>query len=188
MDETLRKESYNKYSQYPLFAYNCVSYLIDDDDSELLWKLLYYNDVNAWKSDTDHEDLTKTEKAALIYAGQMNQEDFRVFLDTGMDNAWTKEACLLRVGPYNIVPGLQTIGSVSIIFDVYCHYKLNMLSNYQTRIDTVTQQVIEALNGQTIAGIGRLYFNSRASRQCKSVPIGQIPFRGRRTIMCNWAT
>lgn len=187
MDEVLVKESYNKFEQYPLFSYNCVSYLINDSHSELLWKLLYYNDPNAWKSDDQHPDLTKNQKGALIYAGQQNQEDFRVFLDMGMDNAWTQEACMIRISPYQVYPTRKPIGLVTMAFEVYCHFKLNTLSNYQTRIDTVTQLIISALNGQNIEGIGRLFFDLGASRQCRSILVGQIPFRGRRTIMCNWA-
>ena len=186
MDETLIKESYNKFEEYPLFSYNCISYLVNDSDSELLWKLLYYNDPDAWKSDDDHLNLTKEQKGNLIYAGQQNQEDFRVFLDMGMDNAWTTEACILRVSPLQIYPRRRTIGLITIAFEVYCHFKLNTLSNYQTRVDTVTQSILSSLNGQKIEGIGRLFFDTFGSRQCKSILIGQIPFRGRRTIMCNW--
>ena len=186
MTEDLRKYSYNKFEDYPLFAYNCISYLIDDSESELFWKLLYYEDAHAWKADTDHPNLTKKQKSNLIYAGQQNQEDFRVFLDLGMDNAWTKEACIVRISPYHILPFNQPIGSISMAFEVYCHFKMNTLSNYQTRIDSVTQLAISALNGQNISGIGRLYFNLRASNQCKSILMGQIPFRGRRTILSNW--
>lgn len=182
----LTKDSYNKFEDYPLLAYNCISYLVDDADSELFWKLLYYEDAHAWRSDGDHPNLTKKQKAGLIYAGGQDQESFRIFLDLGMDNAWTKEACMVRISPYNILPTNQPIGAVSVAFEVYCHFKLNTLSNYQTRIDTVTQLMISALNGQNISGVGRLFFNLKASRQCKSTLMGQIPFRGRRTIMSNW--
>ena len=186
MSDDLTKDSYNKFVEYPLLSYNCISYLIDDTDSELFWKLLYYEDAHAWKSDADHPVLTKKQKANLIYAGQQNQEDFKIFLDLGMDNAWTKEACIVRISPYNILPINKPIGAVSMAFEVYCHFKMNTLSNYQTRIDTITQLMIAALNGQNINGIGRLYFNLKASRQCKSILMGQIPFRGRRTILSNW--
>ena len=189
MANDLRKDFYNEFSQYPIFAYNCIAYLINDandENLELLWRLLYYNDNNAWKEDSDHPNLTVDQKRALIYNGEQDPQNYRVFMDTGMDNAIEDEICLIRISPFEIVPIQQGIGSVSMAFEVYCHYKINTLSNHQTRIDTITQLMIGALNGEPIEGVGRLYFNSRASRQCRSVPIGQIPFRGRRTIMCNW--
>lgn len=186
MSEELAKKQYNKFKYYPQLAYNCVSYLIRDSSSNLLWKLLYYNDAGAWQPDEDHPDLTTEQKRALVYAGQQNQNDFRVFLDFGMDNAWDVEACQVRISPLDLYPSTNIVGQVTMAFEVYSHFKINTLSNYQTRTDTITQLLISAFNGQFIDGIGVLFFNSRATRQCRSSFIGQVPFRGRRTIMSNW--
>jgi hypothetical protein len=186
MDDVLIKQQYNKFATYPRIAYNCVSYLINDDESELLWKLLYYTDRNAWRSDSDHPNLTKSQKRNLIYSGEKNQQDFRVFLDFGMDNAWEAEASQIRIGPLDLFPANNMIGNVTVALETYSHFKVNTLSNHQTRTDTITQLLISALNGQDIDGVGVLYFNSRATRQCRSSFIGQIPYKGRRTIMCNW--
>lgn len=187
MDDVLIKSSYNKFTQYPIFSYNCISYLINDENSETLWKLLYYDDANAWKSDADHPDLTEAQKRSLVYGGENNPNDYRVFLDMGMDSAITGEICLLRVSPLEIIPSQQSIGYVTMSFEVFCHSNINTLSNYQNRIDAATQYIISALNGQYIDGVGRLYFNINASRQCRSVLVGQLPYRGRRTIMSNWS-
>ena len=186
MDEDLIKEGYNKFTDYPLFAYNCVAYLVNDSESELIWKLLYYNDNNAWKNDSAHPNLTKAQKGALIYNGSAEETDYRVFLDFGMDNPWDIEACQIRISPVSINPSNYVIGNIAMGLEVYCHYKINTLSNYQTRIDTITQLFIKAFNGQSIEGVGKLYFDARANRMCNTVLIGHIPFKGKRTTMCNW--
>ena len=186
MDDALIKSSYSDLEEYPNLAYNSITHLMNDENAEIIWKLLYYNDREAWKEDASHPNLTVAQKRSLVYAGQENQEDFRVFLDLGMDDAWTAEACLIRISPLSLYPAARMIVSVSVALEVFCHFKLNTLSNHKTRIDSVTQAMIKSLNGTDIGGIGVFYFDARASRVCHSTQIGQIPYRGRRTIMSNW--
>jgi len=45
-------------------------------------------------------------------------------------------------------------------FEVYSHYKINHLSNYTTRIDTIIQQLIYEFNGFNLES-GRLEFDNR---------------------------
>ena len=70
-------ESYNTYSSIPLISYNIISYLIDNN--ETIFKLLYYNDSNAWRSDSNHPNLTKVQKGSLIFDGIKPQTDSRIF-------------------------------------------------------------------------------------------------------------
>jgi len=174
------KESYNKFTDYPLLSYNCITYLIENEDT--LWKLLAYNDADAWNG----TDLTKTEKRNLVYRGQPEETQYRVFMDVGQDISWTEQACILRISPLEITPTNHIYGNVVMGFEVYSHYRINHLSNYQTRIDMCIQRLIEAFNGQDIGGLGRLYFDARAYSRSKVATIGQIPFKGKGLIMCNW--
>jgi hypothetical protein len=174
-----RQDQYNKYKTFPLTSYNIIRYLMNNEDD--LWKILKYSDPDAWNK----PNLTLEEKAALIYAGQPDEENYRVFADVGMDNAWSVQACILRVAPITLLPTNYVYGYVSIGFEVYCHYKANTMSNYMTKIDFGTQRIIETLNGAEIDGVGRLYFDFKASSASKSVVIGSIPFKGRATILCN---
>jgi len=163
-------------------SYNCISYMLDNN--EMIWKLLKYNTSDAWSQ----SDLTRTEKSALIYAGQANQTDFRVFMDVGADTALTEEMCILRITPAELHPTNHVIGNVVMLFECYCHYKINHMDNYTTRLNTITQQIIEVFNGQEIGGIGRLYFNAKSSSKCKMRVIGGIPWKGNAITFCNWTT
>ena len=176
-----RKDEYNKFLQYPELSYNCIAYLIDHE--EMLFKLLKYATPDAW----NQPNLTKQEKGSMVYDGSPNETDFKIFLDTGADNSWTLETCILRVSPLSVIPTNITYGYVTMGFEVYSHYKINHLSNYQTRIDLASQRIIETMNGAEVGGLGRLYFDQRGSRATKSIVIGSIPYKGRATILCNYA-
>ena len=180
-----RKDSYNKFTDYPELSYNCISYLVNNE--EVLWKLLKYADMNAWKADTSHPNLTKSQKGALIYSGQPDETNYRVFMDVGQDIAWTSECCFIRISPVELSPTNYVYGNVTMAFEVYSHYKINHLSNYKTRIEMVTQRLIELFNGEEIDGLGRLYFDHMANPRCRTVAIGQIPYKGKVTMMCNWS-
>lgn len=181
-----RKEFYNKYDGFEQISYNCTKYLLNNN--ELIWKLLKYSDNNAWRDDIDHPNLTSEEKGYLINDGSPDpdHERFRVFFDVGQDDSWTGEACILRITPIELIPKNYIYGNVAIAFEVYCHYKMNTLSNYSTRLNTIVQQLISSFNGQEIGLLGRLYFDAKASARCRMSISGQVPFKGNAIIMCNW--
>ena len=102
----MNKEAYAKYSILPDLAYNIIEYLISSSEAEIIWKLLKYDDVNAWNK----PNLTLDEKRALIYPGGEHSENYRVFLDFVMDDAVDKEATYLRIYPAQVYPQNRTIG------------------------------------------------------------------------------
>jgi hypothetical protein len=151
-------------------------------NEEEAWKLLKHNDADAWNK----PNLTMQEKVDLVYAGQPDETLYRVFNSVGQDNSWTKEACILRIAPVTLLPTNYVFGYMSIAFEVYCHYKMVSLSNYTSRIDSLTQRIIETFNGADIENVGRVFFDYKASALAKSMVMGSIPFKGRVTIMCNY--
>jgi len=173
-------ENYNKYSEFPNLSYNCITYLLDNN--EMIWKLLKYNDSNAWQK----ENLSLSEKRALIYSGQLDETNYRVFMDLGNDNSWNEQTTILRIAPIEISPSNYVLGEIAMGFEVYVHYKCNALSNYQVRTYLMAQQIIETFNGKEIGGLGRLYFDAGASKKCSASIMGQIPYKGIGIVMCNY--
>jgi hypothetical protein len=175
---------YNIYEDFPLISYNITKKLMEDN--ELIWKLLKYTDKDAWRE--DHANLTMAEKAWLINDGtpDENHERFRVFFDIGQDDSWKNEACVLRITPSDLYPTNHIVGNVVMAFEVLCHYNINTLSNYMTRLNLITQQLLETFNGKEVGGLGRLYFDSRASARCRMFIDGQIPFKENIIVMANW--
>jgi hypothetical protein len=170
--------AYNKYYEIPMLSYNCVSWLMDNND--LVWKLLKYPHPDAWKM----PDLSKDEKAALINNGSEDATKFRVFLDVGQPDVFTQEDCVIRISPYSIFPDNRTIGTVTMIFEVFSHYKINHLSNYTTRVDVIMAELLKTFNGiDGIGGIGKLHFDSLSNKEIRVAQGGQIPFKGKWMLM-----
>jgi len=165
--------AYNTYADFPRYPYKCIKYLMDNN--ELIWKLLKYNTLDAW----DKPNLTRNEKAALIWNGSGTTDDYRVFIDDGAPDSETKEVSILRIYPFSLSPDNRTIGTVTIMMETYSHHSINSLSNYTTRTDTIIQQLLETFNGTVIDGIGRMHFDKRGTGASRLEIAGQLPFRGK---------
>lgn len=173
-------DQYNKYDFLPKISYNIVSNLMDNPESEIIWKILKDTSRDAWSI----SNLTKSEKRALIYDGSENMEtEFSVFFDSGMDDAITEQKVFLRIYPYFCIPENPYTGIVDVAFEVISHYKINTMSNYTTRIDSVIAALIASLNGTDIGGIGVMYFNSSRARMDKFQNFNQPPYKGKILIM-----
>ena len=108
-------------------------------------------------------------------------------MDIGKIPAWVEESCIIRISPYNLVGLNRTIGTISMLFEVYCHYRINQLSNYQTRIDTISQQFLEVFNGYELGGVGKLFFD-RMDELDRETNYGVTPFRGKWLTMSTHAS
>jgi len=174
------KLEYNSFTYLPKFPYNCITFLIDNN--ELVWKLLKYNTSDAWNK----TNLTKAQKGALIYNGSPIATDFRVFMDTGIDDSFNIEACILRISVLSAIPNNYIWGSVEMAMEVYSHYKINTLNNYTTRLDSIMQSLIDTFNGADIPnGVGRLYFDVSKTSACKISTVGVTPYKGKVIVFCS---
>ena len=175
MTDASDRVAYNKYEPLPRYSYKCIEHLMANNEE--IWKLLKYPAPDAWTEN----DLSQTEKAALIWKGEGDASDYHVFMYEGLPDVETKEVCVLNIAPYGISPDNRTVGTVTLLMEVYSHYKINTLSNYTTRVDTIIQQLLETFNGEVIdgLGIGRLHFNKMGTGATRMETGGQIPFRGK---------
>ncbi len=168
-------QEYATFDSYPQFSYKILTHLITSSDAELLWKILKYNTNNPYSED----NLTKSEKIAMIYDGGADATDSRVFFDQGMEDVVDEVMTLIRVYPLIILPENYTNGLASINFEIYSHHKTNTMINHQTKIDTIVQILLKSLNGKDIGGVGNLFFNAGRSRYDKIAAIGNTPYKGK---------
>ena len=173
------EDPYAKYKEMPKLAYRIIELLMQSEKAELLWKLLKYDEPDAWQK----PNLTMQEKAALIYPGGEHQEDYHVFMDFTMDDSTYKETTYLRIYPLNIIPTNRTVGICSVNFEVFTHSKLNHLSDYTTRIDDIIQILLDVLNGAEISNMGCLFFDKSRSSDNEIVTIGMKPYKGKMLTM-----
>lgn len=177
MANNVGQGSYAIYPEFDNFSYTCITYLMNND--EMVWKLLKYKSPDAW----DKPNLTYTEKAELIYKGSDDTTRYNVFMDIGSPDVITREDCIIRIAPYSIFPDNRVIGTVSMMFEVYCNYHINTLNNYKTRVDMITQRFLTIFNGADIKGIGKLFFDRLGSESNRLEWGSQIPHKGRWIIM-----
>ena len=145
----------------------------------MVWKLLKHNNPDAW----NETNLSRSEKADLVYKGQQDASTSRVFLDIGQPDVLTEQISILRISPVSILPKNRTVGVVSMMFEIYSHYKVNHLSNYQTRVDLVCQELLGIFNGREIGGIGKMFFDGMRSTDNKLTQGGVTPYRGKRLVL-----
>jgi hypothetical protein len=173
-------EAYNDFRQFSKLSYNCIKLLMSGSPtgSELTWKLLKYQDADAWNK----PDLTQDEKAALIYSGQQDTSMYHVFMDGKQPDVLMKEIALIRIMPQYAVGLNRTVGFIQISMEIFAHYKINHLSNYQTRVDTITEELLSVFNGSDVGGMGLLSFDKMADQSSRLFQAGQIPFGGKQII------
>lgn len=169
------KNAYSNYTGMEKLSYRILEHLMSNPEAEIIWKLLKYNDADAWKK----PNLTKKEKSALIYNGMSSQDNFNVFFDSFMDEATNKEKSFLRIYPSSILPIKRTYGVCCINLEVFVHSQINHLSNYTTRLDTIIQKLIEVLNGVDVEGVGVLYFDASITTYCRLLTTGEKPYKGK---------
>ena len=169
------QDPYAKYREYPKIPYKIIELLLKDERAEELWKLLKYNEPDAWKK----PNLTLAEKTAMIYNGEEHQENYQVFFDFTMDDSAYTENTYLRIYPLTVVPTDRTTGICTINLEVFSHAKINHLSNYTTRVDDIIQILLEILNGAEVSNMGCLYFDNSRSRDNKITSIGSKPYKGK---------
>lgn len=153
------------------------------DTDELTWKLLKYNDSDAWKK----ANLTQEEKANLIYAGIGDTSKFNVFMDAKQPDVLVEEVTLLRITPHYAVGVNRTVGYIEVSMEVFAHYKINHLSNYTTRIDSIAERLLAVFNGCDVGGLGLMSFNKMSDESSRGFQAGQIPFGGKQLIFSTWS-
>ena len=173
--------AYNDFKQFSKLSYNCISTLMEK--SEIVWKLLKYTSPDAWKM----PNLTQQEKAALIYAGQEDSSKYHVFMDGKQPDVLMDEITLLRIMPSYAVGLNRTIGYIQVSMEIFSHYKINHLSNYTTRVDTITQELLSIFNGIDVGGLGLMAFTKMMDESSRLFQAGQIPFGGKQIIFTTYS-
>jgi len=174
-------EAYGDFRVFSKLSYNCIKYMMDNN--ELIWKLLKYTDPDAW----GRPNLSQAEKAALIYSGQQDSSKYHVFMDGKQPDVLMEEISLVRIMPYHAVGLNRTLGMISVSMEVFSHYKINHMSNYQTRIDTIAEELLATFNGVNVGGLGLMVFNQSEDESSRLFEAGQIPFGGKQIIFATFS-
>lgn len=170
-----QKETYNKLELLPQIPYKVLERLMTDTKAELIWKLLKYNENDAYSK----TNLTLKEKSELIYNGSGDISKYNVFLDPYIDEATVQQKTFLRIYNGNNYPEDHIKSIQEVVFEIYCHPAISTLKNYQDRIDTIIQCIFETLNGADTGQLGHLYYNDSTRANCKILILGTKPYKGK---------
>lgn len=168
--------AYSDFKSFNQISYNCIKYMMDNND--LIWKLLKYKTPDAWNMG----NLTQEEKASLIYAGQQDSSEFNVFMDGKQPDVLVDETTLVRIMPHYATGLNRTISILHVSMEVFSHYKINHLSNYTTRIDSIAGELLALFNGANIGTLGLLGIDKMMDQSLRLFQAGQIPFGGKQLI------
>jgi hypothetical protein len=153
------------------------------NENELIWKLLKYTSPDAWNKPS----LTQEEKGSLIYAGQQDSSKYNVFMDGKQPDVLVDETTLLRIMPNYAIGINRTLGLVQVSMEVFSHYKINHLSNYTTRIDTIAGELLALFNGKNVGTLGLLSIDKMMDQSSRLFQAGQIPFGGKQIIFATYS-
>jgi hypothetical protein len=173
--------AYNDFKQFSKLSYTCIKYMMENN--ELIWKLLKYTSPDAWNK----PDLTQEEKAALIYAGQQDSSKFNVFMDGKQPDVLVDECTLVRIMPNYALGMNRTVGVIEVSMEVFSHYKINHLSNYSTRIDTIAGELLALFNGSDVGALGLMAIDRMIDQSSRLFQAGQIPFGGKQIIFATYS-
>jgi hypothetical protein len=173
--------AYNDFQNFNQISYTCIKYMMDNN--ELIWKLLKYTAPDAWNK----PDLTQEQKAALIYAGQQDSSKYNVFMDGKQPDVLVEEVTLVRIMPHYAVGYNRTIGVIEVSMEIFSHYKINHLSNYTTRIDTIAGELLALFNGSDIGILGLMAIDRMIDQSSRLFQAGQIPFGGKQIIFSTYS-
>lgn len=156
--------NYNNFYGSSYIPYNIIQHLFLDED---IWKLLYYTTSDA----LEQPNLTAKQKAALVWTGQDDQENYRVFLTQMQENVTTVQSVVLRLYKQRVRPVDVSHGVILYTLEIDCKTKLGMLNDCRSRLDVLWDEAMKMIVGKDVGGLGMLFFyqGSGGDSNCSSV-------------------
>lgn len=158
---TYATKVYNTYDKSSLIPYRIVEALFENED---IWKLIYYGSADA----LSQANLTRQQKANLIWNGQDNQEDYNIFLIQLQENIEYKKAVIMKIYKITTTPKTQYRGTLTYAVEILCNSKMGMLNDYRARLDVLWEEIMRTLSSIEIGGIGTLFFDRMGATECRS--------------------
>lgn len=168
-------QSFNSFKYLDEFPYKIFEYLATStaQEAENLWKCLKYNDKDCLEKD----NLTYEEKLNLIWNGDSDTQDYRVFNTIMLPNSLdeSKEMTQIRLYEKQLIPTNQYNALVLFEIDIFTNDKTNALYNERGVLVEKTSYIqnsclLPLLNGIDL-GIGYNYlrFDRETSRGSQSM-------------------
>jgi hypothetical protein len=159
MQQPYVKHDYNSFGGMSAVPYNIIQYLFNNED---IWRLIAYASPDALLKPA----LTPKQKADLVWLGQDNQENYRVYLTPMQENIQPSQAILVRLYLTNIRPTNRMRAVVTYSLEVLCQTKLGMLDNGVPRMDLLWELIMGEILEKNVNSVGVLFFDAGANSRC----------------------
>ena len=165
--------SVNNFMSIPKIPYQIFVHLLENQSNECerLWKLLKYTDINCLEKD----NLSFKEKYDLIWQGQTDEQNYRVFAKPLLTNSLSDadEMIQLRMFRNIMTPNTKIDATISFEIDILTNDKTACVKYEDClveRTDLIEALLLTLLNGKDL-GIGytTLMFNREIDRSSKSL-------------------
>ena len=194
--------AFNRFVNLDSIEDRIINFLINSTthNAERIWKLLKYGTLDALTKN----NLTKKEKSELIYRGEDEQTNKRVFMQSYLDDAFSTQCSLLKIYIDSVVPINHLTAIVNVGIDIMSHSKTQIVYNdsmddienpeiyreieqqivYKNRNTLLLKCILAELNGADIEGIGQFQFNQKQSvfDQSRSGIFDNKMYNGSKTI------
>ena len=171
--------AFNRLTNLDNIEYKIVDFLAKSDSkyANYLWKILKYDEQDC----LSRENLSYKDKMALVYSNNGESTRSRVFMTPYIDDSWDEQSSHLHVYVNRVIPKNRLTANVEICFELVVHNKIGVIygdasefnseSNpvelkdgapvilYKNRASEMLKDVVGALNGQMVNGVGMLQFN-----------------------------
>ena len=156
----------NNYKQLQYVPYKIISYLAENN--QRLFKALYYNSIDALSK----PDLTLQQIIDMIYVDEGKETDKHIFLKPLVGEEMLDSATQLRVYKYGIAPNDSLVSTINYRFDIITGSKISLVYDDGipcSRLDVIETELINALNGTDLFGMGKFQFNKDLSTADKQI-------------------
>lgn len=172
--------AYNRFANLDNIEYRIVNYLAKSKTkyANNLWKILEYDTEDCLSL----PDVSYKDRMALLYKNNGDSTQFRVFLTPFTDDGWDVQCSHLHIFVHSVVPQNHITSKVNIGIETIVHNKIsNILGDaqnedgnpseldedgnpviiYKNRASTMLKSILADINGQMVAGVGMLQFNTQ---------------------------
>lgn len=191
IDNSASGMAYNRFDNLDSIEDRIIYYLLSPtgkNKEELklvhtIWRILYYNDLNALIDDEEHPLPKYSDVAKLIYNDSGSQDKYRIFRSPRLEDGMTEQCSMIKVYIDSIIPTDHLRSIVNVGIDVVVNTKIinlaipddeinviiDMIDDVPVRIQTksrvsvLTKAILSLLNGADVAGIGRMIFSRQQS-------------------------
>ena len=194
IDTSMSGITYNRFENLDGIEDRIIYYLLSEKNKtqeelnqvHTIWRILYYNDVDALIEDEEHPLPSYKEVCKLISNNnKVDQSDKRVFRSPRMEDAWTQECSLLKIYVDSIVPVNHLRSIVNVGIDIVVNSKIINLAvpdesrsiwideeaeigstitvATKSRVTALAQCILSLLNGAQVQGVGKMIFSREQS-------------------------